>query len=41
MKQSTQCSALNLLTSRLGLFGTEEFLISLISFFQEGNVSKM
>ena len=41
MKQSTQCSAFSLLRPRLRLFGTEEFLISLRSFFQEGNVSKM
>ena len=41
MKQSTQCSVLSLLRPRLRLLGTEEFLISLILFFQEGNVSKM
>ena len=41
MKQSSQCSALSLLRCRLRLLATEEFPISLISFFQEGNVSKM
>ena len=41
MKQSTQWSTLSLLRTRLRLFGTEELLISLTSFFQEGNVSKM
>ena len=41
MKQSTQCSALSLLRSRLRLFGMEEFLISLILFFQGGTVNKM
>ena len=41
MKQSIQCSALSLLRSRLRLFGTEESLISLLSFCQKGNVNKM
>ena len=40
MKQSTQCPALSLLRSQSILFRNEEFLISLISCFQEGNVSK-
>ena len=34
-------SVLSLLRSQLRLFGTEGFLISLISFFQKGNVNKM